>query len=122
MLSNLSIAASQPIRVALRSYNLSLISTFGPAKSVHIADARVQRHLLSSNQNSGLKPRSAEASEVTSAPSDQEFALYAADLTRSLGQLARSHGFPVLTYLLDMARLEAETLAERGKAQRRPVN
>jgi hypothetical protein len=37
-------------------------------------------------------------------------AAYIADLTAGLAQLARSHNFSTLSYLLDMAKLEAENL------------
>lgn len=35
-------------------------------------------------------------------------AAYIADLSGGLAQIARSHGFNTLGYLLDMAKLEAE--------------
>jgi len=41
-----------------------------------------------------------------------EAAAYIADLTANLASMARQHGMGTLGYLLDMARLEAEHLAE----------
>lgn len=38
-------------------------------------------------------------------------AAYLAEMT--LAQLARRHGFNALAFILDMARLEADTLSER---------
>ena len=45
--------------------------------------------------------------------SDQsEAAAYIADLAANLALMARGHGMATLGYLLDMARVEAEYLAE----------
>ena len=42
-----------------------------------------------------------------------EAAAYLAEMTSDLAQLARRHGFNALAFILDMARLEADTLSER---------
>ena len=39
----------------------------------------------------------------------EEAAAYVADLSHDLAAIARSHGLDTLGYILDMARLEAET-------------
>jgi len=41
-----------------------------------------------------------------------EAATYIADLTADLASMARRHGLGTLGYLLDMARMEAENLAQ----------
>src|SRR5471032_1074000 len=46
--------------------------------------------------------------------SDQ-VAAYVAELTGELALVSRRHGFDTLAYLLDMARLEAESAAQRPK-------
>jgi hypothetical protein len=50
-------------------------------------------------------------------PSAQEAARYIADVTGGIALIARKAGLEVLAYILDMARLEAEETAERGKPQ-----
>jgi hypothetical protein len=40
-------------------------------------------------------------------------AAYIADLSTDLALIARSHGLETLGYILEMARLEAETMAHR---------
>ena len=57
-------------------------------------------------------------------------ALYIGALTAELGQLARANGLDVLSYLLDMARLEADEVLKasgpavesygEARSQRRP--
>ena len=47
----------------------------------------------------------------------QEVAAYVADLTADLARLARGHGMDVLGHILDMARLEAGTLALKFEAK-----
>lgn len=47
------------------------------------------------------------------------FAAYAATLAGDLARLARQHGHDTLAYLLDIARLEAESIVEEGSAPRR---
>jgi hypothetical protein len=42
-----------------------------------------------------------------------EAAAYIAEISSDLAQIARRHGFDALAFILDMARLEAETLTER---------
>jgi len=42
-----------------------------------------------------------------------EAAAYIAEISSDLAQIARRHGFDALGFILDMARLEAETLTER---------
>ena len=44
-----------------------------------------------------------------------EVAAYMAELTGELALVARRHGFDTLAYLLEMARLEAESTARRPK-------
>ena len=44
-----------------------------------------------------------------------EVAAYVAELTGELSLVARRHGLDALAYLLDMARLEAESSARRPK-------
>ena len=44
-----------------------------------------------------------------------QVAAYVADLTGELALVARRHGLDTLAYLLDMARLEAESTARRPK-------
>jgi hypothetical protein len=41
---------------------------------------------------------------------------YIADLSGDLAQIARRHGLNTLGYLLDMAKLEAETVKSRNGA------
>ena len=45
----------------------------------------------------------------------EQVAAYVAELTSELALIARRHGFDALAYLLDMARLEAESAAPRPK-------
>jgi hypothetical protein len=48
----------------------------------------------------------------TNQPKDgQQAAAYVADLTADLARMARNHGLEALGYLLDMARLEARSIA-----------
>jgi hypothetical protein len=42
-----------------------------------------------------------------------EAAAYIADLTANLAAIARTHGLETLSYVLEMARLEAENAAHR---------
>ena len=42
-----------------------------------------------------------------------EAAAYVADLTADLAEIARNHGLETLSYLLEIARLEAETAAHQ---------
>lgn len=42
-----------------------------------------------------------------------EAAAYLAEMTSDLAKLARRHGFNALAFILDTARLEADTLSER---------
>jgi hypothetical protein len=42
-----------------------------------------------------------------------EAAAYIAEVSSDLAEIARRHGFDALAFILDMARLEAETLTER---------
>jgi hypothetical protein len=44
--------------------------------------------------------------------SPESAALYIAELTEELGQLARANGLNTLGYLLDMARLEASEVSK----------
>jgi hypothetical protein len=39
---------------------------------------------------------------------------YIASLTQELAELAKSHEFEALAYILDMARLEADQICKRG--------
>lgn len=48
-----------------------------------------------------------------SAPSAADTVAYIADMAEQLAGMARSAGEPVLGYLLDMARIEAEAIARR---------
>jgi hypothetical protein len=41
---------------------------------------------------------------------------YVAGLSGDLARLARRHGFTTLSYVLEMARLEAEDLHRRGRS------
>ncbi|WP_309389734.1 hypothetical protein [Chelatococcus sambhunathii] len=45
-----------------------------------------------------------------------EVATYIASLTADLSEMSRRQGLSTLAYLLDMARLEAEGAARRGRA------
>ena len=45
----------------------------------------------------------------------EQFAAYVAALADELAATARRQGFDVLAYLLDMARLEAESLRQRAQ-------
>ena len=45
-----------------------------------------------------------------------EAAAYVAELTSELAQIARRHGLDALGYLLDMARMEAESATRNPKA------
>jgi hypothetical protein len=40
---------------------------------------------------------------------------YIASLTQELSELAKSHEFEALAYILDMARLEADQICKRGQ-------
>jgi hypothetical protein len=53
----------------------------------------------------------AAPSRARSAEGRRETAVYVAALSSDLAGLARRHGLSTLAYLLDMARLEAETAA-----------
>jgi hypothetical protein len=53
----------------------------------------------------------------TPGPSPEAVALYIAELTVELGQLARANGLDALGYILDMARLEADE-ASKASAER----
>lgn len=44
----------------------------------------------------------------------REVAAYIAGLSRDLSLMSRRNGFTTLAYLLDMARLEADTVARSG--------
>ena len=57
-----------------------------------------------------------EAEEQTVAQERIKAAEYIADLTEDLARMARQHKFHTLGYLLEMARLEAQTLAGRSKS------
>jgi len=48
---------------------------------------------------------------VPTTDAEQDAALYMAMMTRDLAKMARSHGFHTLAYLLEIARLEAETIS-----------
>jgi len=51
---------------------------------------------------------------------EDQGAAYISDVTVQLAQMARTDGFEVLAYLLDMAALEAESANRRaGDGQRR---
>ena len=45
-------------------------------------------------------------------------AAYVAELTASLATIARKHGFDALGYILDMARLEAESARRHTDGRR----
>jgi hypothetical protein len=45
----------------------------------------------------------------------EQVAAYLAELTSELAMVARRHGFETLSYLLDMAHLEAENAAARPR-------
>ena len=50
--------------------------------------------------------------------SDQsEAAAYIADMAANLASMARRHGLGTLGYLLDMAKMEAESTAEANKGE-----
>jgi hypothetical protein len=57
---------------------------------------------------SGLSARAAESSQA---------AAYIAELTAELSVLAQRNGLHALSYLLDLAKLEAETVIGEAKAQ-----
>ena len=44
-------------------------------------------------------------------------ASYIADLTSNLAEIARTHGLETLSYVLEMARLEAESTAHQDRGQ-----
>ena len=44
-------------------------------------------------------------------------AAYVAELSADLAMLARRHGFDALSYILDMARLEAENATRHGNGR-----
>lgn len=62
---------------------------------------------------SGAVPQKREP-EPASGP---ETARYIAELTTGLSSLARGSGLDVLAYLLDIARLEAEEIAQNPKTK-----
>ncbi len=51
------------------------------------------------------------ASEGCNSDERESAAAYVAELSGDLSALARRHGLDALSYLLDMARLEAETVS-----------
>jgi hypothetical protein len=54
---------------------------------------------------------------MSAGPRDQqEAAAYVADLTSDLARIARGHGLDVLGHILEMARLEARTIALESEA------
>jgi hypothetical protein len=57
--------------------------------------------------------------EATDAEQRAATAAYIATMTGDLAELARRHGLDALGYLLDMARLEAETQPRVTKSVRR---
>lgn len=63
---------------------------------------------------SGAVPPKRERAEPASVP---ETARYIAELTGGLSALARGSGMDVLAYLLDIARLEAEEIAQTPKTK-----
>jgi len=58
----------------------------------------------------------ANLSGVDAGRDRDEVAAYMAELTGELALVARRHGFDTLAYLLEMARLEAESTARRPKS------
>lgn len=58
----------------------------------------------------------ANLSSVDAGRDRDEVAAYMAELTGELALVARRHGFDTLAYLLEMARLEAESTAHRPKS------
>ena len=50
---------------------------------------------------------------VTPSQDRGEAAAYVADLTADLAEIARNHGLETLSYLPEIARLEAETAAHQ---------
>ena len=52
----------------------------------------------------------------------QQAAAYVADLTADLARIARGHGLDALGYLLDMARLEAQSVAGRSASSNAALN
>jgi hypothetical protein len=61
----------------------------------------------------GLGMRMAMQPQLSEAGEREAAAAYVADLTSDLASLARQHGLDTLGYLLDMARLEAESNTRR---------
>ena len=58
----------------------------------------------------------ANLSDVDERRDRQQVAAYVADLTCELALVARRNGLDALSYLLDMARMEAESAAHRPKS------
>jgi len=55
-----------------------------------------------------LPPRTSDAADV---------AAYVASLTTELAVMSHKAGLPTLEYLLEMARLEAQSLSHRGHSE-----
>jgi hypothetical protein len=71
----------------------------------------------------GREPDDMRESDVVGEPRAVETpsaaALYIATLTDELAQIARRHGLESLSYILDMARLEADQIAKSSADARR---
>ncbi len=61
------------------------------------------------------KMQSEQASSETEPGDPIATAAYAAELCADLARMARRDGLDTLAYILDMARLEAQTLAQQSK-------
>ena len=61
--------------------------------------------------NTAKSGGSGRGPEHVSSEDQQRFAAYAADMAASLARVAREHKLDTLAYLLEMARLEAQSTA-----------
>lgn len=64
--------------------------------------------------SSGMPVRDHTVDATKKSPDRKELADYLATMSRDLSDLARRNDLVTLAYLLDMARLEAETIARGG--------
>jgi len=64
----------------------------------------------------GLEAKMPERMPLREPDDRTAVAHYVASLSGDLARLARRHGFTALSYVLEMARLEAEDLNRRGRS------
>ena len=66
----------------------------------------------------GMKQEHLGAAEADAVETPAEAAAYVAELAGDLASIARRHGLDALGYILDMAKLEAETVRRHAGGRR----